>query len=189
MHTRFTIKFVAACALFIWLSGHFASHATSPPPAELQNVMNVQHMGTARLKMLGFQIYDINLWVAPDFSADNYVNSSFAIDITYLRNFANDAVAERSIKEMRGIDNMTNEQQEQWLAQMRKLFPNIKKGDRLFGIHKVGEGAVFKMNGKAIGEVRDSEFARIFFGIWLSPKTSQPQMRKELLGAAGTKRQ
>ena len=32
-----------------------------------------------------------------------------------------------------------------------------------------------------LGEVADERFSRLFFGIWLSPKTSQPAMRETLL--------
>jgi hypothetical protein len=46
---------------------------------------------------------------------------------------------------------------------------------------------VFSFNGKPIGEIKDPEFARLFFGIWLSPQTSAPEMRRELLGLAGSK--
>ena len=42
------------------------------------------------------------------------------------------------------------------------------------------------MNGKPIGDVRDAEFNRLFFGIWLSSKSSEPKMRRELIGAAGS---
>jgi hypothetical protein len=35
-----------------------------------------------------------------------------------------------------------------------------------------------------VGEVRDATFARLFFGIWLSPRTSEPQLRAALLGLA-----
>ena len=32
-----------------------------------------------------------------------------------------------------------------------------------------------------IGDVRDPLFAKLFFGIWLSPQTSEPQLRRALL--------
>jgi len=39
----------------------------------------------------------------------------------------------------------------------------------------------FLLNGKPYGEVRDPEFAPLFFGIWLSPATSEPALRQSLL--------
>ena len=47
-----------------------------------------------------------------------------------------------------------------------------------------GTGAVFWSNGRMLGEVRDPVFARLFFGIWLSTQTSEPQLRRALLAQA-----
>ena len=68
---------------------------------------------------------------------------------------------------------------------MQRVIPDIKKGDRIMGINQPGAGAQFLVNGKASGEIRDAEFARLFFGIWLSPKTSEPKLRTALLAGAG----
>ncbi len=65
---------------------------------------------------------------------------------------------------------------------MKRLFPDVHAGDRITGVHRPGEGAAFFVNGRAVGEVRDSRFAQLFFGIWLSPRTSQPSLRAALLG-------
>jgi hypothetical protein len=58
----------------------------------------------------------------------------------------------------------------------------VRKGDRILGAHRPGVGASFWVNGQASGDIRDAEFSRLFFGIWLSPKTSEPSMRAALLG-------
>jgi hypothetical protein len=145
-------------------------------------MVNARSVGSARLTVWGFQVYDARLWAPSDFTAEEYERSSFALEITYLRSFDSGVIAERSLKEMRGIGSMSEQQAAQWLAQMRKVFPSIAKGDRLVGMHKPGEGASFSMNGKPAGDIRDPEFARLFFGVWLSPQTSAPQLRRELLG-------
>jgi Chalcone isomerase-like len=152
-------------------------------PADITtSVSGARNVGGARLSVWGFQVYDARLWTEPEFTAETYLQRSFALEIIYLRNVSSDDIAESSLKEMRGIGDMTDTQAQTWLAQMRKLFPDIKKGDRLVGIYKPGFGALFTLNSKPAGEVRDIEFARLFFGIWLSPQTSRPQMRLQLLG-------
>jgi Chalcone isomerase-like len=178
-----TIKLIAACALFYWAAGTFFIQNVNAQPAELTQPRST---GSTRLKVFGFQVYDATLWVEPGFNADAYERTRFALEITYLRNFDGGAVAERSIKEMRNQSPLTEMQATQWLNQMRSIFPNIQKGDTLVGVHRPGVGASFSFNGKALGDIPDAEFARRFFGIWLSPKTSEPQMRRELLyGASG----
>ena len=58
----------------------------------------------------------------------------------------------------------------------------MRAGDRITGVHLPGEGARFFVNGRLQGELRDADFARLFFGIWLSPRTSEPALREALLG-------
>ncbi len=178
----FAIVFIAIPAIFYWSSSAFASKNTPLQPPEVAAISNVHSVGAARLTVWGFQVYDARLWAQPEFSADSYERRSFALEITYLRSFDNGAIAERSLKEMRGIGTVSEQQSALWLGQMRKIFPDISKGDRLVGLHKPGKGAEFSLNGKPVGEIRDPEFGRLFFGIWLSPQTSAPQLRLELLG-------
>jgi hypothetical protein len=44
------------------------------------------------------------------------------------------------------------------------------------------------LNDKPIGNIDDAEFARAFFAIWLDPKTSEPSLRKQLLGLNASQR-
>ena len=39
----------------------------------------------------------------------------------------------------------------------------------------------FFKNGAPTGEVNEPGFAQDFFGVWLSPNTSEPDLRKSLL--------
>lgn len=62
--------------------------------------------------------------------------------------------------------------------------PSVKKGDRILGVYRPGAGATFLVNGKPVGEILDLELAHLFFGIWLSPTTSEPKLRSALLAGA-----
>ena len=82
---------------------------------------------------------------------------------------------------MKGQAALDPAQAQRWLAAMSALFPDVKRGDRITGVHAPGNGARFYLNDKWLGEIADDAFSRRFFGIWLSPKTSQPRMREELV--------
>ncbi|MBS7808647.1 chalcone isomerase family protein [Variovorax sp. PCZ-1] len=176
---------IALCAGLMAGIGQY-SHAASPavPPSVSQGVGNAKAFGQARLVVYGFNIYDAKLWAAESFSAANYSTEPFALELRYLRNFSGTMIAERSLKEMRRLGQVSDEKAAQWLDTMKKTFPDVKKGDQLIGIHRPDGSASFTLNGKSIGEVRDEEFTRLFFGIWLSPKTSEPKMRSALIGMA-----
>ena len=145
-----------------------------------------RRIGTGRLTVWGFQVYDARLWAQPGFSAANYDRSPLALEVSYLRAFKAQEVAERSIKEIRRSKPVSDAQASRWIADMLRVIPDVRKGDRVLGVHQPGVGAAFWVNGKNTGEVQDAEFARLFFGIWLSPNTSEPKLREALLaGAAG----
>ena len=141
-------------------------------------------VGKGRLTFFGFQVYDARLWSVPGLKADNFASQPFALELAYLRDFKNRAVAERSILEMRRSANISDAQAASWIEEMMRAYPDIKKGDRVMGINKPGVGATFLVNGKSTGEIRDAEFARLFFGIWLSPNTSEPKLRSALIAGA-----
>ena len=63
---------------------------------------------------------------------------------------------------------------------MAKIFPDVKPGDQIVGIYRAG-AATFLYNNREIGQINDPEFARLFFGIWLDPRTTEPKLRNRLL--------
>ncbi len=78
----------------------------------------------------------------------------------------------------------TDAERTRWGELMARLFPDVRRGDRLTGVY-TGAGAVrYFHNGKSIGEIAEPGFARAFFGIWLDPKTSRADFRQKLLGHA-----
>jgi hypothetical protein len=108
------------------------------------------------------------------------------LELEYLRDLKGPLIAERSLKEMQRGAPITQAQAEQWLAQMQRIFPDVKAGDRISGRHLPGQGARFWHNDRHVGEIEDALFARLFFGIWLAPYTSEPGLRQALMGLSET---
>lgn len=142
-------------------------------------------IGQGRLTVWGFQVYDARLWAAAGFGTGGYASQPLALELAYLRAFEAADVAKRSLQEMRRSAAISEAQATQWTADLLRVIPDIRQGDRITGVHSPGVGATFWVNGRASGEVRDAEFARLFFGIWLSPNTSEPRLRQALLAGAG----
>ena len=143
-----------------------------------------QLIGKGRLTIWGFQVYDARLWAPAGFVAGSYASQPLALELAYLRDFAAKDVAERSLKEMQRSQAISEAQAARWRAELLRVIPNVSRGDRIMGLHRPGLGAAFWVNGKTSGEIRDAEFARLFFGIWLSPQTSEPKLRDALLAGA-----
>lgn len=140
--------------------------------------------GQGRLRYWGIDVYDARLWVAPDFRKSDFTAHAFALQLQYLRDFSGAAIAKRSLEEMRRLAPIEPDQATSWQNGLARVLPDVREGDRITGVNQPGRGPLFLLNGKPLGEVGDARFARLFFGIWLSPQTSEPALRAALLTGA-----
>ena len=177
------MKKILVCATLAAASLLFESQARAfTLPAELKAELPAGALaGQARMSVWGFDVYDASLWVAPGFAAEAYPRHAFALELSYLRSLRGHDIAQRSITEMRRQASISSQDQARWESEMRAVFPDVKPGDRITGINQPGRGALFLGNGRVLGEIRDPEFSRLFFGIWLAPQTSEPALRLTLL--------
>lgn len=159
------------------------AHANPEPPAELRTVQpEARLIGTGALRFFGLLVYEARLWAPPGFQPDAYVRHPFALELTYDRKLEGEAIAERSVAEMRRVGPFSDEQARRWLGLMKQAFPDVVAQDRLLGLHD-GQGDVrFFHNGRPTARIGDTDYARLFFGIWLAPQTSAPALRESLLG-------
>ena len=159
--------------------------AQTVPPEVASALIQPQFSGATRMKFLGMGIYDAKLWTGAGFKPARYAEFPLALELSYLRSLSGSAIAKRSLDEMRRGGSIDAASEKRWLAAMQEAFPDVKAGDRITGVHTPGEGARFWYNGQLRATLRDPEFSRLFFGIWLSPATSEPRLRTELLLRAG----
>ena len=160
--------------------------ATASAPADDSAALRVglpgaQLAGSAKLTVWGFDVYRASLWVVPGFRPATYSQHAFALELAYLRKFEGSAITERTLAEMQRQAKIAPEKTRAWRDAMLAIFPDVKPGDRIAGIHQPGAGTRFLVNGKPKGEIADAQFDRLFFGIWLSDATSEPALRQALL--------
>jgi hypothetical protein len=153
-------------------------------PAVRAELPAARAVGTGRLKFWGFDVYDAVLWAGPGFRAGDFASQPFALELSYLRSVSAQDIAKRSLEEINRVKPVEPEQAAQWQAALASAIPDVKRGDRVAGIYRPGVGVTFITNGRQTGEIRSAEFARLFFGIWLGPHTSQPALRQALIGTS-----
>jgi hypothetical protein len=158
-------------------------HLRKPPDELLGEWPAPRLHGQGQMRFFGLHVYDIRLWTPqPRISADDWWRQPLALEIEYGRALVGRLIAERSLQEMRRSGPLGDEAAQRWLGALTRLFPDVKAGDRLTGVlQPEGVVRVFAQ-GSLRGEVRDAEFARRFFAIWLGPETSEPGLRDSLLG-------
>lgn len=143
-------------------------------------VPSAQKVGQGRLTYMFWDVYDATLY-APEGTWEE--DKPFALQLSYLRNLHGKKIADRSIHEMReqGIDDEVK--LATWHAQMKSIFPDVNEGSALTGIYTKNGVTIFYLGDREIGKIKDPEFGHAFFDIWLSEKTTAPDLRQKLLGA------
>ena len=168
-NTRLETALAAACLL-----AASALHA-SPLP----HLPDFAAVGSGTLRFFGLRIYDATLWSPGGVWS---AGRPYALELVYARRFDGDAIAQRSIEEMRALRPWPEATLARWEQAMRALFPDVEKGDRLIGVRTPGAGATFYSGRRKLGQISDEAFAEAFFGIWLDPATRAPDLRAQLLG-------
>lgn len=170
-----------------WTSVSASSAATSPAPVPADATPALlfpaksssqawQQWGSGEMRFFGFALYRATLWVA----GAGVDNSPHALTLHYRRNISREQLVSASLDEMRrlgGADTTVA----RWQTDLVRVFPDVKAGERIIGLHLPGQGARFYHQGRLTGEVNDPDFAQRFFAIWLDPRTRSPELRALLL--------
>lgn len=168
----------------VWRAGVLAFCFAAVLPAHaspLPQLSGYATVGSGTLRYFGLRIYDATLW-SPGGAWS--AGKPYALELRYARRFEGAAIARRSIEEMRAQRDHPAATLARWEAQMRALFPDVEAGDRLTGVRIPGAGAAFYSGTRKLGQIDDEAFADAFFGIWLDPASSAPELRNRLLGAS-----
>lgn len=148
----------------------FAGRANENPAAGLTR------WGSGEFRRFGFLVYEATLWAA----GDDPLRPPLALKLTYKRHIAGKDIAAASVKEIRHLGMADSAQLKRWGEQMDRIFPDVKPGDQILGLH-MPDGARFFYNDQPAGTIDDSAFAHAFFAIWLDRNTSAPDLRAALL--------
>ena len=171
-----------AFGLLFVLALFAASAAQALPDAVRQGETGARawrEWGSGEMTWLGIALYRATLWVA----GDDAQTAPLALQLQYRRDIARDRLVRTSVDEMRrlGGASIHEAQLKRWEVDLRRVFPDVREGETIVGVHHPGRGASFYHRGQATGTIDDDEFARLFFAIWLDPQCRSPELRAALL--------
>lgn len=162
-------------------SGPLAALSLPRPDEVRQLGPDARLQGQMRFRYWGFHVYDAQLWVRPGFDPLQPLAHPFALSLVYARALRAQDIAERSLEEIERQIELPPTLADRWRAHLRQALVDVAPGDRLTGLHQPQGGAAFFHNARPTAVVSDPAFALYFFGIWLSPQTSAPALRRALL--------
>ena len=179
-----TVALLAAAVLYLAQAAGTPARADtlSAPPAIAARLPDARLAGEGDLRWFGLKVYSARLWVGrAGMVVERLASAPFALDLQYATSLKGAAIAERSLQEIERMGFGDPQRRGRWHDAMRRLFPDVARGDRLTGVHEPGRGARFYHNDRPLGEVEDPEFASAFFAIWLDERTVAPSLRESLL--------
>jgi hypothetical protein len=175
----------AAFAAAVMTAGVPARANVPAPPAVATQLPDARLAGEGDLRWFGLKVYTAQLWVGrPGLRIDQLASAPFALELRYATALKGTAIADRSLQEMERMGYGDAQRRGRWLDAMKRVFPDVARGDRLTGVHEPGRGARFFHNDRPIGGVDDPEFSSAFFAIWLDERTGAPVLRELLLRQA-----
>ncbi|MFL0810074.1 MAG: chalcone isomerase family protein [Agarilytica sp.] len=107
----------------------------------------------------------------------------FALEIEYLRSIKKSRLINETINQWKHIGLRNHPSAQDWAEQLEQTWSDVRASDTLTMIVTENQHATFLLNGTTLGTIKDPEFSIAFSSIWLSIKTSRPELRKQLLGA------
>lgn len=154
----------------------------APPPEAQALGPGVRLQGQMRFRYWGFHAYDAQLWVKPGFEPQRFAQHPLVLCLTYARTLKADDIAERSLEEIEHQQDIEPNDASRWLAALTGVLSDVQAGDRLSGLYTPPAQGRFFFNGQPTGTLNDARLVPLFFGIWLAPQTSEPRLRRALLG-------
>lgn len=135
--------------------------------------------GQGDYKWLFLHIYEAKLWAE---KGDNIYSRPLLLELKYSRSFKGKDIVEQSIKELTNTGSPKLDI-EKWRESLLKIFPDVKEGDVIQAKYDPVSGVVFSLNlTKELGRISDPHSSKTFLDIWLGENTSDPELRKILLG-------
>ncbi len=148
-------------------------------PASANPIQNLDKVGSAKLRVFLWNIYESALYT-PSGNFEG-IKPGLALEIEYRRDISKRAFIDYTREEWQK-QSLYKDQSELWLANLRDIFPSVKKGDSLVLRVNDAMASEFYFNDKFIGQITNASFTEEFLAIWLSEQSSYPELRSQLVG-------
>lgn len=158
--------------------GNEQSKLFSKLPDDLTDIGYVQ-VGNATFTFLFWDIYNSRLFTKTGKYDDNS-GQDLLFKINYLKDISADELIKRTVEQWQHLKYDESKYQH-YIPKMKSIWPDIKSGDSLT-LYRKNQTTIFYFNNEEVGNINDKSFSNLFLDIWLSNNTSQPKLRKQLIG-------
>ena len=174
-------SFAVLLAMALLLTPMVQANSVGTVPLMDQGNQALRKCGAARLKVLFWDIYESSLYT-PDGTWSEGVRP-LRLDIRYLRAISALDLVKQTGKEW-AEQGKSSPEHVVWQGELLSIWPDVTEGDVISLAIDPSGVSTFLFNGNAIGTIGDPQFGEDFAGIWLSPDTTRPALRRQLIGEA-----
>ena len=160
--------------LALWAGPLSDAGASAAPWQQLRPV------GQGQMSWLWFKLYDATFYSETGrYQPGRYPQ---ALTLTYARAIARDDLLSATATEWQRLGLGSAADQQRWLGQLARLWPDVAEGDRLtFYVDEAGAGH-FWWQEKLLGSLSDPQFSSAFLAIWLNDNSREPALSRRLRG-------
>lgn len=140
--------------------------------------------GATLCRYWGFKVYTAAFYTTPEARSLNEIlgPAPKRLVLYYNRNIDRDDIIEASEHALKENPQVNLPALRQRLNRMYSWYENVREGDRFQLDYVPGQGSSLYFNGRLKGTIEGEDFARAFFGIWLSDHSLDEDYRDRLLG-------
>ena len=157
-----------------------ANQATTVATTQ-RELLQLPVVGTGKFTYLFWHIYNAKLMTPTGQFVDYQTSSPLVLSLTYQRDISMIDFVDATLDQWEHIHGKIAPRHQQWADVLKTIWQDVKQGDTLSCQRLNSSQVEFYLNGNFIGEINDNQFADEFLDIWLSEKTSAPELRRQLL--------
>ncbi len=178
---------IAASCLMLALSCDVLGSVAGERPATVPEsgsavLSDLNRVGEATLRVLFWDIYVSKLYTRD--GSFQGVQPGMALNLKYKRAVTDEQLVQATRKQWQKLPGFQPETSEMWLAKLLELWPDVAAGDEILLYVDEQLASHFYFNGGRLGVMTDPRFTQQFLAIWLSPQTSYPEVRAQLIAAS-----
>ena len=143
-------------------------------------------MGLREATMLDIDVYVAGLYVQhPTSTADALIRNDEVKQLVmhFVRNVGHGDIVKAWHEGFKGNATVPVAKLKPYIDRLDAWTPSFKDGDTLTFTYVPGDGVSVDFNGVRKGVIKDADFARSLFSIWLGPKPPTKALKRGLLGS------
>jgi len=142
--------------------------------------LNFKEVGSTKFSFLFWDIYNSTLYTKSGVYLPENPALELIFEIAYLKDITAKDLLNKTVEQWQHVGFAEVEYTE-FIPMLKAMWPDITSGDTLALLVNNNQ-SIFYFNDIKIGVIEQPAFSQLFLAIWLSEKTSQPELRTELLG-------